>query len=243
MRQLLKRVINQTLQPLGFEFQKVATLRDPFSVQSHLLRKECPVIFDVGANVGDVSAIYKSLFPSCTIHAFEPFPETFLKLQQRFKEEASVTLNQVAVSEQDGFIALNANSSSATNSILQTDPAGAQFWGEGVLDTSSTLQVKTVSIDSYCASHKVTNIDILKLDIQGAELQALRGAKSMLETSRVGMIYLELILAPTYISQPLFEDYLRFFREAGYVMLDLFNPTRKDLRLIQSDIIFVRDRK
>lgn len=65
----------------------------------------------------------------------------------------------------------------------------------------------------------------------------------MLETGRVGMIYLELILAPTYVGQPLFEDYLRFFREAGYVMLDLFNPTRKDLRLIQSDIIFVRDRK
>lgn len=77
MRQLLKRVINQTLRPLGFEFQKVATLRDPFSVQSHLLRKECPVIFDVGANVGDVSAIYKSLFPSCTHSCIRAVPGNF----------------------------------------------------------------------------------------------------------------------------------------------------------------------
>ena len=65
----------------------------------------------------------------------------------------------------------------------------------------------------------------------------------MLATGRVGMIYLEILLAPSYVGQPHFEDYLRFFREAGYVMLDMFNPTRKDLRLLQSDSIFVRDGK
>ncbi len=243
MRQLLKSIINQTIQPLGYQFQKIDKLRDPFLVQAHLVKTERPVIFDIGANVGDVSAIYKNLFPSCTIHAFEPFPETFDKLKQRFGGDSSLKLNQVAVSEQEGVVALNANVFSATNSILSTDPAGAQYWGQGLLETVSTLEVKTTTIDAYCAGHGVKNIDILKLDIQGAELQALRGAKSMLETGRVGLIYLEVILAPSYVGQPHFEDYLRFFREAGYVMLDLFHPTRKDLRLLQSDVIFVPARK
>ncbi|MEO7297997.1 MAG: FkbM family methyltransferase [Verrucomicrobiota bacterium] len=239
MLRFFKNIVNRTLGPFGYRFQKINKLRDPFLVQSHLVKTERPVIFDVGANVGDVSATYKSLFPSCTIHAFEPFPETFAKLNQRFGTDSSVKLNQVGVSQQEGIASMNANAFSATNSILQTDPAGAQIWGQGLLETVSTVEIKTVTLDAYCASQGISTIDILKLDIQGAELKALYGAKTMLKNGRVGLVYLEVILAPSYVAQPHLEDYLRFFKEIGFVMLDMFHPTRKDLRLLQSDVIFV----
>src|SRR5687767_8131364 len=126
MRLALKRLIESTLRPLGFELRRIRKLADPFFVQSQMVKEQIPTIFDVGANVGDVSAIYQQLFPSCKIHAFEPFPHTFRKLQGRFDHDPTVKMNQVAVSDVEGLIPLSANSFSATNSILKTDPAASQ---------------------------------------------------------------------------------------------------------------------
>jgi len=242
MAYLLRRAVNAALRPLRFEIRTVDELRgsDPFWVQRQLLRGKANTIFDVGAHVGHVSALYRSLFPKSTLHAFEPFPESFERLKQRFAGDPRVKVNDLALSDVAGYVSLNSNLSSATNSILSSNPKGAQFWGEGRLDTVTTIKAPATTIDSYCEDNGIVTIEILKLDIQGGELRALRGASSMLRRASVELIYAEVILAPTYVAQPQFEEYLAFLRDFGYVMLDIFNQIRKDFRLIQSDVIFVR---
>jgi FkbM family methyltransferase len=234
-----RRLINALLRPLDLEISRRHPL-DPFWVQSFLTKGEHPIIFDVGAHIGNITALYQKLFPSCTIHAFEPLPETWQILEHRFNHNLSVKLNEVAVTDAVGSILLNANVSSKTNSILATDPRVSDFWPGPFQDTTSTIRVPTTTIDAYCKANAIDSIDILKLDVQGAELHALRGASSMLENRRVKLIYMEVILVPTYVGQFHFEDYLRFFRSVGYVMLDIFSPVRKNFRLLQSDIIFVQ---
>ena len=233
-----KQLINRMLRPLDLEISRRHPF-DPFWVQSFLTKEECPVIFDIGAHIGNISVLYRKLFPSCTIHAFEPFPETFQTLKQRFNDHPSVKLNDVAVSDSVGFTSFNAKVSSKTNSILRSDPRGSEFWSGPFHETTSIIQVPTTTIDKYSEANAIDTIHILKLDVQGAELQALRGARSMLENRRIKLIYMEVILVPTYVDQPHFEDYLRFFRSVGYVMLDMFSPVRQNLRLNQSDIIFI----
>lgn len=209
-------------------------------MQSQLIRKPDPVIFDVGAAIGDVTAKYQSLFPVCTIHAFEPFPEFCQKLQGRFTGNVKFKLNQVALGETEGSVSLSSNTSPFTNSVLLTDPRAAESWGDGVLETKSRFQVPVTTLDSYCQANRVPFIDILKLDIQGGELKALRGGETILQSGRVGLVFLEIIQAPTYVGQPYFEQYLSFFRQTGYVMLDLYSTAWKGVRLLQSDVIFVR---
>ena len=239
LKKFMKRVINGALRPVGLEISKIG--EDPFWTQSQLVKEEKPTIFDVGAASGTVVEIYRNLFAQGTIHAFEPFPDAFRAMEARFGADRAVKLNQVAVSDMKGSVALHANWLAATNSILETDPRGDGLWGDGYLATQHILEVPTVTIDGYCEENKIERIDILKLDIQGAEYQALRGASSMLGEGRVGIVYMEVILAPSYVGQPSFEDYLRLFRDYGYTMLNMYNNVRRGARLIQSDLIFVAE--
>jgi len=237
----VKHLFNLMLRPFNYETVQLGHRQksSPFWVQASLVTKKNPVIFDGGANTGHTCARYRKAYPNCTLHVFEPFPESFRLLKERFEGVPSIHLNEAALSDVAGVVSLNSNEASVTNSLLATDPLAVETWGEGAMKTNSMLKVSTVTIDAYCQKNSIGAIDILKLDIQGSELQALRGAGSLLENRRVGLIYMELILGPTYVGQPRFEDYLRFFSDKGYVLLDMFNPMRKDFRLIQSDVIFV----
>ena len=82
-------------------------------------------------------------------------------------------------------------------------------------------------------------MDVLKLDVQGAEYSVLEGADALLSGGRIGVIYMEVIIAPTYVGQRRLVDYLALTSDKGYELFDLYNPTRRNGRLIQSDIIFV----
>ncbi len=240
MDRFLSAVVNRTLRPLGLEVRRRGESQDAFVVQQELTRSSKPIIFDVGAAVGGVCARYRALFPGSTIHAFEPFPDSFAQLQAQFGACPSFKLNQAAVTDVPGVVRLNANQLSLTNSLLATDPLATEAWGQGVLETRTSIEVPAVTIDQYCKTNSIERIDILKLDIQGAELKALQGAATVLRQGRVALIYLEIIHVRTYVGQPHFEDYLRFFRETGYSMLDIYHPMHKDHRLLQSDVIFVR---
>ena len=244
MRQMVKRVVNRLLRPAGLEVRRIQDQVaneqcDPFWVQGQLIKNKFPTIFDVGAHIGNVTAVYRSLFPTATIHAFEPYPESFQALKTRFHSDPLVKPHAAAVSDSAGVIEMNLNADTYTNSIFKSATQGAEFWGENRLDTREIIKVPTTTIDDYCRNHAIQTIDILKLDIQGAELKALQGARSILESGRVDLVYMELLLAPTYQGQPAFEDYLHFFNEVGYTLLDLFNPTRKNFYMIQSDIIWL----
>jgi hypothetical protein len=50
---------------------------------------------------------------------------------------------------------------------------------------------------------------------------------------------MKVLIAPTYVSQRRFEDYLQFLRSVGHEVLDILNPMRRDLRLLQLDVIFI----
>jgi len=241
MYKTLNAWVNWPLRRLGLELRRKDS-RDAFSIQSELIKQPAPIIFDVGAAVGGISARYKSLFPGAKIHAFEPFPESFAKLRECFGASPNFKLNQVAISDAEGVIRFNSNRSALTNSMLATDPLGADSWGEGVLETQTSIEVPATTIDLYSKENAIDRIDILKLDIQGGELRALNGAASMLRLGRVTLVYLEIIHTPTYVGQPHFEDYLQFLRGKGYIMLDTYHPVRKGHRLLQCDVIFIRDR-
>ena len=82
-----RQLIKQALHRLGYDVQRIASDpdeamgRDPFADMKRLLgAKPSPVIFDVGANVGQSVGMFKQVFPSGMIHSFEPSPSTFREL-------------------------------------------------------------------------------------------------------------------------------------------------------------------
>jgi FkbM family methyltransferase len=234
---MLKGAINRTLGLFGYRIGR--SNEDPFEVQRQLIRRQSPMIFDIGANVGLVTQHYRSLFPTAIIHSFEPFTESYLSLEHRCSDDPNIFPHQHAICENVSKRTLYSNRSAATNSLLPTDSRSDALWGQGVLDTESLVQVESTTIDSFCAENNIPTIDILKMDIQGAELRALQGAEKLLSRQAIALIYMEIIIGETYSGQPKFLDYIQRLDSCGYELFDLYNPLRKDMRLIQTDALFI----
>jgi FkbM family methyltransferase len=237
----LKGAVKNTLRLFGYSISRVsgAGSLSPFEVQRQLIRGESAMIFDIGANIGIVTQQYRSLFPFAIIHSFEPFADSYLSMERRFSRDGNIIPHQIAVCENRKKHTLHSNRSAATNSLLRRDAQSDALWGKGLLDTNILVEVESTTIDCFCAENHIRSIDILKMDIQGAEVRALQGAEEMLSRQAISLIYLEIIIGETYIDQPKFLEYIQRLDSHGYELFDLYNPVRRNMRLIQTDAMFI----
>jgi hypothetical protein len=79
---------------------------------------------------------------------------------------------------------------------------GKKGWGDVVVQNL----VAVTAIDSFCSEHGITSIDVLKLDVQGFELELIKGAKEGLATGRIGLLYFEVTFMERYKNRPSFSD-------------------------------------
>jgi len=235
MKALFKRIARK----LGYEVTRIGKSTDPFEIQRRLVSQPNPVIFDVGAHVGETAKRYRLIFPDATIYCFEPFPPSFARLFHSLSEDKRVEIHQVALSETSGTGRLTINKSDATNSLLSTDQRAVQYWGPGLLDTQDVMEVAIQTVDAFCHQRRIDRINILKLDVQGSEYSVLLGAQKMLSNHAIDIVYMEMITAPTYIGQRNLHEYLALFESHNYVPFDFYNPVRKNGFLIQTDNIII----
>jgi FkbM family methyltransferase len=134
------------------------------------------VVFDVGANTGIFTAMLSNLAgPSGRVHAFEPSPETCALLREtlnaRALDAANVEINQSAVGTHDGSATLFTPREDHGQASLRTHERGS--WSGDAHVRSS--EVPVTSLDSYVARRPEPRPDVVKLDVEGAELPAIRG--------------------------------------------------------------------
>jgi len=233
VRQALRKLLSRT------RWSRERRRGDPFSVTRSLIREPAPIILDVGAHVGESALRYRSLFPTALIHCFEPYPASFERLSAACRNDPRIVPHCVAVAAGNATAQLHVNRESQTNSLLASDQRGNVYWGPGLLDTQRDINVDTVSLDAFCDQNGVRRVDVLKVDTQGSEYAVLEGARSLLERKAIDLIYIELLVAPSYVGQRKFHFYLTFLDTHGYALFDLFNLGHHDGRLTQADAIFV----
>lgn len=174
-----------------------------------------PVIFDVGANVGDYAIACDRQFGGrAAITCFEPSPTTANLLREHLGEAAArIRIEQVGMSEREETMTLfSSEPGSSIASVHQLDRPLRPMRDE----YSETVQLTT--LDDYCAKHGVETIDFLKLDIEGHEVAALRGAKRMIGEGRIRFLQFEFgennVSSRTFMSDfdKLLGQRFRFFR-------------------------------
>src|SRR5271170_7899936 len=94
----------------------------PLEIVRRTVGREDCTIFDVGANVGSMTELYRVMFGQPKIHAFEPQPEIFAELERRVGKLDGVTLNRLALGEQLGTAIFYQNNDPATSSLLPLHP-------------------------------------------------------------------------------------------------------------------------
>ena len=126
---------------------------------------EPTTILDLGANIGVAAAWFRSRYPSARIVAVEPDPGTFAKLERSLGDDDAVTLVNAAVAARSGETTIfHARGYSVASSLR-----GADF------EAASSARVRAWTLDDLCAEHRLERVDLLKLDVEGAELEALEG--------------------------------------------------------------------
>ena len=178
-------------------------------------------VFDVGANVGELTLIFSRFVgDGGAVHAFEASAQTFdkLKIVCETVGRRNVSLNHLAVSDQTGAIRLNVYaaeySSFNSQAARPLKDYGLDLEPVGVEETPAT------TIDEYCRNNRVETIDLLKIDVEGAELQVLKGARKMLREKRVKCLTFE-FGQTTFDMGNRAEDIEEYLAEMNYAIRNL----------------------
>lgn len=158
-----------------------------------VLRRVCrpgDTFFDVGANVGYHSlAVWDVVRPDGgSIHMFEPNPQVRQILERTRHANAmwrGVTLAGQALSDAPGVLPLTiygALGGSATLSPPEDLHLAEHPW-EAAVSEPTTVDVELITGDQYCADHGVTAIDVMKVDVEGHEVQVLHGLDGVIGRS------------------------------------------------------------
>jgi FkbM family methyltransferase len=183
-----------------------------------VLKRECgtfKMIIDGGANVGQFARAVTWAFPGATIHCFEPQPEIAERLRSNLRDNPQLSVHECALGNTDGTTQFHRNYLSQSSSILPLRLAHGLF-GER-LKHVSTIQVPIRRLDSALRDITWQRPALLKLDLQGFELEALRGAEEVLE--RIDFILVESAFQEVYQGEPLFNDIHTFLSGKGFNLI------------------------
>ncbi|TLD68428.1 FkbM family methyltransferase [Phragmitibacter flavus] len=143
------------------------------------LVKDGDVAFDIGANKGSYTVLFSHIVGSRgQVHSFEPVRSTLDMLKDRLAKEqrfANVTLNQAAMGESEGEMVMHIPAGDHGQASLRRHSTGS--WAK---DQTESVSCRVKTMDGYAAEKELKKLDFIKMDIEGAELLALRGGEKTL---------------------------------------------------------------
>lgn len=167
-----------------------------------------PTIFDLGANVGDWSQRLLQELPEATVYLFEPSPGCQAAIRE--KQLPRATLLPYAAGEQAGRALLHF--SSETDGSASLHVRGDTPFREL---TYQAREVEVVTIDQVIESKQIAFVDFMKMDIEGNELFALRGARQALAARKIGALSFE-FGCTNVNSRTFFKDFWDLLTASGY---------------------------
>jgi FkbM family methyltransferase len=191
-----------------------------------------PLLFDVGANVGQTVRGFRAHFPKCIVHSFEPSPSTFETLRREAASLRDVHVWNCALGSAPGHLTLLENAKSTMSSFLPLSEFG---WGTVTKETS--VEVKTV--DQFCQDEHIEQIDILKSDTQGFELEVFKGAEQMMRAAKIRLVYFEVIFSDMYKGLPSFAEQYEFLTSRDYLLVSLYEFRYQKQLASWTDALFV----
>lgn len=170
-------------------------------------------IFDVGANKGDFSQLVLDAMPpdkSYEIHCFEPSKVAFGALQKNLCKNTNISLNNFGLGKEKGQFELftdHFGSGGASLTRRHIEQKNTTY------NLSETVLIDT--LDDYCREVNVEKIDLLKLDVEGHELDVLFGATDCFESKKIKSVSFEFggcnIDTRTFL-----RDFFHFFKERRF---------------------------
>lgn len=204
-------------------------------VLKKLVVKTAPVVVDVGSNVGQSAHKIKNIWPNSVIHCIEPMEEQYKTLERKTRHYTDVRTYNTALGSWDGprtfyinehqnmlsgFYELNPESK---DSVALNKPERSH---DNFLNTQETI-VDCITLDNWAILNEINNIDLLKMDAQGAEPDILRGGREILKNTRV--IVTELMFYDLYKKKNSFYEIESTLIPLGFELFDIGHVSKNPL--------------
>jgi FkbM family methyltransferase len=204
-------------------------------------------LLDVGARGGISSPWNTAKNGSLNVILLEPDPQEVELLREHHQGD----ILPYALWSKEAKLVLNINNSPGTSSVLVPNMSFLRQFDESQrFEAKNKITISTKTIDDLESNSKLTDVDFMKIDVQGAELDILKGGVNYLKNNLVGLES-EVEFSSIYKNQPLFSELEIFVRqELGLELWDIrktywkysqsryTNPTKG--RLICGDALFLR---
>lgn len=225
--------MRRLLRPIGLWIIRLTGQYDLGSERLRALKRrglEITFALDAGAATGAWARELRTIFPDVKILCVEPRSEALPDLRRNTEKMGDVLVAPVLLAEEEGDAEFSVFSD---QSSLMKNSQGKAF-GE-------VVRMPTRRLDSLIEEMKLPWPELLKFDVQGAELRCLAGAPAALAHAQA--VLLEIQFLPLYADAPLAAEVIAFMRDRGFRLFDLFSVWRRpgDRDLAFSDALFLRE--
>ncbi len=194
-------------------------------------------IVDVGANRGQFSLAARALNPGSQIIAFEPLPLPADKFERVLTDDSLTELHRFALSDREGSEQMHVSMKSDSSSLLPIGARQVALFPSSAEVGTATVQLKR--LDQVLAQRSIRPPALLKIDVQGTELDVLQG--SIVALRSFDYVYVECSFLQLYDDQPVASEVIDFLREHGFRLSGAYNLYfDQNGQSIQGDLLFYR---
>lgn len=196
------------------------------------------IILDIGGGVGASVILYNKFFPENKILVFEPILENYNIIKSRTSQFPNINVFNYAVGTENSKKQINIANRITSSSLLplSVDPCSNVF-DEKNLGRNRVENVEVVRLDDFLQNIQ-GDIGIIKIDVQGYEMNVLKGSEESLERAKI--ILLEQSNHDGYSGSPKYYEIDSYLREHGFTLYDILPSIFDNGKLKEWDVIYLR---
>ena len=207
--------------------------------QENLGQSQQSALVDIGAARGEMLEILQKTFPECQKYAFEPRKEDFTNLESKFGKKSSFTLvNKALGATSVAAMEMNNTARSTSSSLLKVNTQLSDTYFAENIKTVATENIELSTLDEEIPNHLA--VDLLKIDVQGYELEVLRGGTNTLK--RTAMILVEMQNHQIYEDAAQYYEIDEFLRQQSFGLFEIIPSIRRRGKLYEWDAIYVNNK-
>lgn len=199
-----------------------------------VLNRPLATVVDIGANRGQFALAARAI-SGARVVSFEPLPQVATIFQKVFSDDSAVRLHVAAIGEKAEKKLIHLSARDDSSSLLEIGDAQSSYF-PGTHEVG-TLEVDVGPLDQFVSKEDIVRPAMLKLDVQGFEMQALAGCRSLI--GHFDYVYCECSFVELYKGQKLAGEVISYLGGLGFGLSGIYNPSYGRVgNCIQADLLF-----